>query len=237
MYHAIDTSDADPFAVSPALFAAEMQYLHDNGYQVVSLRRAHQLLHANACLRKHIALTFDDGYQDSLTQAAPILQRYGFTATLFVVSGKIGQTSTWSRFNKTRPLLRKDDLKTLKTMGWTLGSHSVTHADLTTLAIPDLEHELAEARAAVADLGETFLPFAYPGGRFTRRERDAVQRAGYDCAVIVGGRWGNGPDTNRFALKREPMLASDSLDWFQKRVSGFYEMHYLWARARGVQTR
>ena len=72
---------------------------------------------------------------------------------------------------------------------------------------------------------------------FTQRERDAVERAGYHCAVIVGGRWGNGAETDRFLLKREPMLASDSLDWFARRVNGFYEWHYLWARARGIETR
>ena len=86
-------------------------------------------------------------------------------------------------------------------------------------------------------MGESFIPFAYPGGTFTRRERDAVERAGYNCGVIVGGRWGNGPETDRFLLKREPMLASDSLEWFKKRVNGFYEAHYLMARARGVETR
>src|SRR5258708_27417760 len=84
-------------------------------------------------------------------------------------------------------------------------------------------------------MGETFIPFAYPGGTFAQRERDAVKRAGYDCGVIVGGRWGNGPETDRFLLKREPMLASDSLHWFKKRVSGFYEAHYLMADRKSTR--
>jgi peptidoglycan/xylan/chitin deacetylase (PgdA/CDA1 family) len=113
----------------------------------------------------------------------------------------------------------------------------MSHPDLPSLSDCVLSRELTESRAALAAVGESFAAFAYPGGRFTQREVNAVARCGYDCAAIVGGRWGNGPETNRFLLKREPVLASDSLDWFARRVGGYYEWHYLWAKARGVQTR
>jgi peptidoglycan/xylan/chitin deacetylase (PgdA/CDA1 family) len=170
-----------------------------------------------------------------------VLRRHKFTATLFVVTGRLGDTTRWSSSDKTGALLSRDELCALRSEGFDLGSHTVTHADLRTLDDTALERELAESRAAIAEIGaemgQTFIPFAYPGGTFAQRERDAVERAGYDCGVIVGGRWGNGPETNRFLLKREPMLASDSLDWFKKRVNGFYEAHYLMARARGVETR
>jgi peptidoglycan/xylan/chitin deacetylase (PgdA/CDA1 family) len=237
MYHSISQSNFDRLAVSPELFAQQMQFLADRDFRIVSLEDACGRLNSDGDLARSIVLTFDDGHRDFLTTAAPILKQHRFTATVFVVTGRMGNTAQWSSSDQTSSLLSRAELRELRSHGFHLGSHTVTHTDLRTLDEARLAQELADSRAAIADLGETFIPFAYPGGTFTPRERDAVERAGYDCGVIVGGRWGNGPETDRFLLKREPMLASDSLDWFKKRVNGFYEAHYLMARARGVETR
>jgi len=237
MYHSISYTSGDRFAVTPEQFAAEMQFLAAQRFEVVSFEEGYRRLSSADALARTIVLTFDDGHRDFLTHAAPVLQQHGFIATLFVVTGRLGETASWTSAGKTRDLLSRVELCELKSRGFHLGSHTVTHSDLRTLDSAALECELTESRATIAEMGETFVPFAYPGGLFTQRERDAVKRAGYDCAVIVGGRWGNGPDTDRFLLKREPMLASDSLDWFKKRVNGFYEAHYLVARARGIETR
>jgi peptidoglycan/xylan/chitin deacetylase (PgdA/CDA1 family) len=237
MYHAIDSSLRDRLAVTRERFAEQMEYLAGNNFQVLSLQDGVRELAAGRDLDRTVVLTFDDGYRNFLTTAAPILQEHRFTATLFVVTGRLGGTTQWNSTDKNCAILNHDELCELKSHGFHLGSHTVTHADLRTLDEAKLAQELSDSHTTIARLGETFIPFAYPGGTFTPRERDAVERAGYDCGVIVGGRWGNGPETDRFLLKREPMLASDSLDWFKKRVNGFYEAHYLMARARGVETR
>jgi len=236
MYHSISRGGHDRLTVTPDRFAAEMNLLAEQDFQVVSLKDACRRLRSARNLARTIVLTFDDGHRDFLTAAAPVLRRLGFSATLFVVTGRLGKTAHWSS-ERSRALLGRDELSELRAEGFHLGSHTVTHRDLRTLDQATLERELVDSRTAIAEMGETFIPFAYPGGTFTKRERDAVERAGYDCGVIVGGRWGNGPETDRFLLKREPMLASDTLDWFKKRVNGFYEAHYLMARARGVETR
>ena len=237
MYHAIDSNSRDRLAITGERFAEQMQYLADNNFQVLSLHEGVRALEEGRDLDRAVVLTFDDGHRNFLTTAAPILQQHRFTATLFVVTGTLGGTTQWNSTEKNGAILNHNELCDLRSQGFHLGSHTVTHADLRTLDEATLERELADSRAVMAEMGETFFPFAYPGGTFTKRERDAVERAGYDCGVIVGGRWGNGPETDRFLLKREPMLASDSLDWFKKRVDGFYEAHYLMARARGVATR
>jgi len=237
MYHSISSGTQDRLAVAPERFAAEMKLLAEQQFKVISLEEGCRRLASAQDLARTIVLTFDDGLRDFLTTAAPLLRQHRFTATLFVVTGRLGDTARWSSKDETSALLTQHELRELQSEGFHLGSHTVTHADLRTLDEAVLDRELADSRAAIAEMGETFFPFAYPGGTFTQRERDAVERAGYDCGVIVGGRWGNGPETDRFLLKRETMLASDSLDWFKKRVGGFYEAHYLMARARGVETR
>lgn len=236
MYHSISDTPGDRLAVRAELFAASMRYLAELGFQVLSLEQACALLRSNGDLRKNIVLTFDDGYDDFLTTAVPVLKEYGFHATLFVVPGAL-EDARHQAWRPAHPLLSRDRVGEVKAMGFSLGSHTLSHPDLTTLRADWLTRELCESRAALESWGEKFLALAYPGGRFTRRERDAVQQAGYYCAAIVGGRWGNGAETDSFLLKREPMLASDTLDRFTQRVSGFYEFHYLWAFARGIQTR
>jgi len=236
MYHSISNAE-NAMTVPQTQFAAQMDYLAHNSFRVVSLQESCRRLQTERDLHRTIVLTFDDGYRDFLTTAVPILQQHGFTATLFVVTGLVGKTAMWSSFDKAQPLLSENELRHIKAIGFSLGSHTVTHADLTTLDDDALTRELNGSRATLAGWGEIFSSFAYPGGRFSQRERDAVARAGYNCAVIVGGRWGNGNATNRFLLKREPVLGSDTLEWFAKRVNGFYEWHYLWARARGILTR
>jgi peptidoglycan/xylan/chitin deacetylase (PgdA/CDA1 family) len=241
MYHSISAnahaSTPDRLAVAPERFAAEMHLLAERGFKVISLQEACRRLASAQDLARSIVLTFDDGHRDFLTTAAPVLRQHDFTATLFVVTGRLGDKTRWSSTDRHSPLMTRDELRELRGQGFHLGSHTVTHSDLRTLDEASLDRELGDSLAAISAMGETFFPFAYPGGTFSQRERDAVARAGYDCGVIVGGRWGNGPETDRFLLKREPMLASDSLDWFRKRVDGFYEAHYLMARARGVETR
>lgn len=237
MYHSVSENKDDRLTVSPVRFAFQMQFLIERGFKVVSLQEACRRLNSHEEDERTIVLTFDDGLRDFLTNAAPVLRRYQLPATLFIVTGRLGGVSQWSSARRDGQLLTRDELIELKAQGFSFGSHTCTHRDLRTLDEAALKRELADSLAAIAALGETFIPFAYPGGTFTQRERDAVERAGYDCGVIVGGRWGNGPETDRFLLKREPMMASDSLDWFKKRVNGFYEAHYLMARARGVETR
>lgn len=234
MYHSISDGQGR-LAVKPEQFRAEMRYLAEQGFEILSLQDAYARLKTNGDLSSTIVLTFDDGHRDFLTAALPILEKYGFTATLFVVTRK--SQSNWRSDGAAAPLLSRDEIQDLKARGFSFGSHTATHPDLTLLDDSALARELTDSHAAIAELGETFIPFAYPGGNFTRRERDAVERSGYDCAVIVGGRWGNGPETDRFLLKREPMLASDSVEWFKKRVNGYYEPYYLIARAWGIETR
>lgn len=237
MYHSISDTPGDRLAVRPAMFAAQIQHLAERGYVVDSLQVAGANLRAKRDLRKRIVLTFDDGYRDFLTTAAPILQRYGFPATLFLVTGQFCQKRGEAQPGSGPVRLTEEQVLLVKSMGYGLGSHTETHVDLTTANEETVTRELQESRAMIEKWGESFFAFAYPGGRFTRREREAVERAGYDCALIVGGRWGNGPETDRFLIKREPVLASDTIQRFAQRVYGYYEWHYLWARARGVSTR
>jgi peptidoglycan/xylan/chitin deacetylase (PgdA/CDA1 family) len=237
MYHSVSAATQDRLTIAPDVFAAQMRYLSEQKFEVISLEAANRLLRDRGDLSRKIVLTFDDGYRDFLSEAAPVLLHYSFPATLFVVAGRCGETSTWGSIDRNRALLTVTEVDEVRRLGFTIGGHTMTHANLTALDDAGLERELRDAHAAMQRWDDGFCAFAYPGGQFGPRERAAVRQAGYGCAVIVGGRWGNGPETDLYRLKREPVLPSDDLAWFGHRVNGHYEWHFLWAQARGIRTR
>jgi peptidoglycan/xylan/chitin deacetylase (PgdA/CDA1 family) len=207
MYHSISDDPADPLAVPPHLFERQMARLVERGFQVVSLDEGLRRMQTKVSLRRTVVLTFDDGYRDFLENAVPVLLRYCLPATLFVIPGKAGDKAEWHSYSRGRPLLTLEEIQQVKSLGISLGSHTMTHPDLTSLDEARLEYELREPLRWLAEWGETFLAFAYPGGRFTRRERDTVAQAGYACAVKSGSLLGNEPKTDPFQLRREKVTA------------------------------
>lgn len=236
MYHRITDDPGDPLAVAPARFRQELACLAQLGYRGLSLEQALAQLDSPAWDGRGVCLTFDDGQADFYLHALPVLQRYGFQATLFVVAGCVGGANRWSSYRKGTPLLDWEQLEASAGAGCEIGSHSLTHPDLRRLPPERLAAELVGARQQLEErLGLAVRSFSYPGGSFAEREVQAVRQAGYQAAVSVGGRWGNGRETDRLRLKREKMLRSDTLDEFRRKVSGYYELHYLWGRL--VKTR
>jgi peptidoglycan/xylan/chitin deacetylase (PgdA/CDA1 family) len=101
-------------------FEKQMAYLKNEGYESVDLGDLARWRRGQAVLpRKPIVITFDDGDRSVLDIAYPILKRYGFKATLFVVTSKVGEK--WERVD----CLGWDDLKTLEMSGvFSIQSHS-----------------------------------------------------------------------------------------------------------------
>lgn len=228
MYHSISDDPLDPLTVSPKCFREQMALLAARGYCGISLTEVVQLLNQEATIPRVVCLTFDDGFRDFYSEALPVLQRYSFRATLFVVAGSVGETSHWSSYRKARPLLSWRELEAIVESGYEIGSHTLSHPDLRTLPPDLLQREIEDSKHILEDqLQVPIRHFAYPGGAFTDREVAAVAWAGHTAAVIVGGRWGNGRETHRLRLKREKMLRQDTLTDFWRKVYGYYELFRL----------
>jgi peptidoglycan/xylan/chitin deacetylase (PgdA/CDA1 family) len=230
MYHRIAEDPVDPLAISNRMFSQQMDLLHKKGYQGVPLGSVVPLLKGTRkkTRTRIVCLTFDDGYADFLQEAVPILQKYGFSATLFVVAGNIGGNSYWSSYRKDCSLLGWDELREILLKGHEIGSHTFSHSDMRKLSLSALRHEVKGSKTLLEEkLQVPIRHFAYPGGLYSGREIEAVKQAGYESAVSVGGHWGNGVDTPIHCLKREKMLKTDSLLEFWHKVYGFYELHWL----------
>lgn len=145
------------------------------------------LLHSNT-EGKFVALTFDDGYTDTFTQALPLLKKYGCTATCYLVSDAIGTHNHWDAayLSETKPLMSHHQVHRWLAAGMEIGSHSRSHPKLQELDEATASAEIVESRQALrAAFGVHVDHFAYPFGRFSQATADLVRRAGYDSAVSL----------------------------------------------------
>jgi peptidoglycan/xylan/chitin deacetylase (PgdA/CDA1 family) len=185
MYHRIDRSrPGEPaitrgLTVAPADFAAQMRWLVRHGYRSVSERQAFMALeHGGPLPRRPVLISFDDGYRDVLRYAAPLLARLQLPATAFVITGRISGADT--------SFLRWGELRRLERLGVEIGSHTVSHPDLTALGPAALTAELVRSRRALeAHLHHPVQWLAYPAGRFDGRVVAAARRAGYVLAATT----------------------------------------------------
>lgn len=209
MYHSVGAVGRDPYrlCVSPARFTAQMDWLAQRGLRGVSVAG---LLRARAegTDDRLVGITFDDGYDNLIDHALPVLGRHGFTATMFVLPGRLSGVNDWDE-GLPWSLLSASGIGELASAGMEIGSHTVTHARLAGAASSALA-EIADSRAALEDLtGEPVLGFAYPYGSVDQRARDAVRRAGYEYACSVSPHGAPG----RFALPRVPVAQADGPAW------------------------
>jgi peptidoglycan/xylan/chitin deacetylase (PgdA/CDA1 family) len=181
-YHSLDTSGS-PVSVSPSIFRRHLAALYARGYAVLPLSEAFQRARRG---EQHIAaLTFDDGYASVREHALPSLARYGWRATVFAVSEYVGGFNDWPSQPSWVPpatLMGWDALRELAALGWEIGAHTRTHADLTRLSHEELEAEVVGGKLRLErQLGLSVRSFAYPYGRYDARVQ-AITRGAFHLA-------------------------------------------------------
>lgn len=232
MYHSIADSPDDPYqvTVSPVRFARQLHWLGDRGLRGVSVR---ELLAATAAGRARglVGLTFDDGYADFLESAVPLLRRHGFTATVYVLPGRLGGDNGWDTRGPRKRLLDEDGIRRAAAAGMEIGSHGLHHVDLVALAdraggpgsaggtggtsgthsaVGTADALLAETRHSrelIEEItGNRVEGFCYPYGKVDARVVRAVRKAGYRHACAIDP----GPLSSAFALPRVHLGEADT---------------------------
>jgi len=209
-YHRVEQA-SDIYSVPPKDFDAQMAYLHNEGYTSMTLhdyaisRQKHEKLY------KKMVLIFDDGYRDNLTNAAPILQKYGYKGSIFLAVKFEG----WPGY-----LDWDSDLKLLK-YGWEIGSHTYNHKPLTTLTPKQVDYELIASKEYVEGLYNPpgGLTLSYPTGACNKQVAKQVADAGYIAAVC-----GNvGVNTDKVPMQELRRVNAfykkkDSLTYFKRHL-------------------
>jgi peptidoglycan/xylan/chitin deacetylase (PgdA/CDA1 family) len=186
MYHGVSDVADDPnqLCVTPDRFAEQMAAVARLGLRGVAIGTLVDAIGAGR-RRGLVGITFDDGYLSVLEAALPELKRRRFTASVFIISGRLGGTNEWDE-GPAWPLLSADQVGELAAAGMEIGSHGATHVQLAGLEAAELEAEVAGSRASLGELvGAPVRGFAYPYGSMDSAARRAVRDAGYDYACAV----------------------------------------------------
>jgi peptidoglycan/xylan/chitin deacetylase (PgdA/CDA1 family) len=196
MYHSISRLEDDPnrLCTSPERFEVQMRYLKRLGLRGISMRELCRAREAGST-KGLVGLTFDDGYQDFLHNALPILESLGFTATVFVIAGMLGSMNNWTHHIEPKPqlqLLRADEVREVSERGMEVGSHTATHAWLPGLEPELLQEEVSSSRHTLSELlGQPVEGFCYPYGGVDSKVIEAVRRTHYDygCTIFARVAW------------------------------------------------
>lgn len=179
-YHSISEAGG-PTSIPPAVFAMQMEALTDAGYRSQTLEEFigwHDGQDDEGTERRRVLITFDDAFADFAGVAAPILQRHGFSALVFVPTRQLGRPEAWQGANQPpRPLMDWETVRALAGKGMEFGGHSRTHADLTRLDPAERELEIAGCADDLAEqLGKPVDGFAAPYGRVSPAVVAAIGR-------------------------------------------------------------
>lgn len=210
MYHSISSKYDRSFCVPTQQFDCEMRYLREHDYHSVSPAELYAALTDGTPLPENpVLITFDDGFGDNYKTAWPILKKYGFRATFFIVTSEVGNYSIdW-------PQLRE-----LADAGNTIGSHTVHHRDLSTLSPGQQKSEIFDSKATLEkQLDIPITTFCIPYGKYNKTTLTLLREAGYTVSFTTKeGRVCAGDDI--FTLHRVHMIGGMSLESFVCKVSG-----------------
>ena len=232
MYHQIDASPPKGtplrgLTVTPERFGRQMGLLRWMGYRGVSMNELEPYLRGEKT-GKVVGITFDDGYQNNLTYALPVLQRNGFSATCYAVSDPHEGRNAWddSIGVPPKPLLTPAHMREWVNAGMDLGAHTRHHADLTTLHPEQVRDEIAGCKQELQDItGREVRHFCYPYGRYSLEHVQAVREAGYVTSTTTQrGRALPGDDL--LQLPRVLIAHSNHLLLFWAKTLHTYEDRY-----------
>lgn len=206
LYHHIGFSlhGDSVYYVAPNVFDQQMNLLYQWGYRTISVELLVKAIKEGAELPpKPIILTFDDGSETIYANALPIMQRYNFTGVSYIVYNYVG----------IRSYMDADEIRLLYAAGWEVGSHGLSHTDLTTHPNQQMDEIVGSRQRLESLLGIPILSFAYPFGAYDNDSLHYVHQAGYIAAMGLGNETLQSTK-NLFYLYRHAVKGVDDLKTF-----------------------
>ena len=226
LYHRVSDDLRDSLTVGIEQFDAQMEWLsrHHSVVSIADIVRGNIPRNAS---RPLVAVTFDDGYLDNYEHAVPILLRHQIPAAFFVSTGLIGRSDGFAhdlqRLGRPLPSMSWEDLKEMHDLGFTIGSHTVTHLDCGAADEGLVRRELIESRDSLTGhLGLEEVIFAYPfGGRanMTPSVLRMVRELGYAGCLSAYGGFASGK-IDPYGIERIGISCNFSLLAFRAQLEG-----------------
>ena len=199
MYHAVSDIPGENASlyVTPLEFEKQIAWLSDAGFTSVFADKFGTYGYKTA------AITFDDGYENVYTEAFPILKKYNFKATVFLITSPAEGHIT------------DEEIKEMTDSGLVMfGSHTDTHRDLTKLTPEEIRSELEASKSKIEKLtGKTVTTLSYPYGASDETVVSAAKKLGFKCAYTIYDPVG---DEDKFHLPRYTVWRETKIDVFIK---------------------
>ncbi|MDD3114730.1 MAG: polysaccharide deacetylase family protein [Anaerovibrio sp.] len=199
-YHKI-ANEHKSLSVTLPDFEQHMKWLQEYGYTSITPEELYAFVVGGAALpEKPVLITFDDGYKDNYTNAYPIMKKYGFKGTIFVVTGFLGVYDNY---------LTWDQARELSDNGFSIESHTHSHKSMTEASDEEISRELTRSREKIKEkLGLEADFIAYPTGTYNLHIADLVRQAGYKGAFTI--KYDNvSRESNVYALERVPVFHTE----------------------------
>ncbi len=229
MYHMIHNpvkgAKFNSLRVSPAMFEKQIRYLSEQGWRFFTMSELIQS--KNNLPEKSVAITFDDGYQDNLQNALPILKKYRARATIYLVvdrhkrewSSKRKPENTSGELMKEAKLQDEEVRELLNTGLIEIGSHSITHENLPTLGDAQKKVEIMNSRKQLQEIfGIECDAFCYPFGLYDETDVKLVEQAGYASATTVEKGIDDLSSADPYRLKRITISGKDNFYAFRLKL-------------------
>ncbi|MCF5769068.1 polysaccharide deacetylase family protein [Aeromonas veronii] len=232
MYHRFIEQDSEKGVhgtwMPITMFEKHLRLMKWLGYETLTFRDLADkgFIHRLQYSKKYLMITADDGYQDNLTRMLPLLEKYGYKAVVYVVTGE--GYNRWDVEHPTNPdtkvsLMSGEQVKALAASGHVeIGGHTLTHPRLSKLTPEQQAHEIQEnKRQLEALLGHQLFSFAYPYGDMNESAKEQAIAAGYRFAVATN----SGPKAmhqDPFQIRRIAIFPRTDVFGLWRKIRGNY---------------
>lgn len=199
-YHQVNDEAHNALTLSSYEFNAQMEYLYQNNYTTISPNQLVDYLQYGTSLPPNpVLITFDDGYEDNYRIAYPILKKYNFKATEFLITDFVGHNGRYLTWKQ---------VKEMGDNGFTFASHTLSHLFLGPATDDEILYQLTKSREAIEwRLNQKVEYLAYPGGAYDQRTIELAKQAGYRAAFTIN--FGRATTEDKlFNLRRIPIFNS-----------------------------
>ena len=225
MYHSIDDDNFE-LSVSRKNFYNQMKLLSHLGFSSINLDE----LFYTPNLNRKIIITFDDGYKNNLTNALPILKKFKFKSTCYLVSNLIGSYNIWDenkKFYKKKELMNESDINEWLANDQFIGSHSLNHYNLQLIEKNSQLNEIISSKKNIEDTFKVNIDsFSYPYGRYNKSLLELV-KSNYKFCITTSRSRLDLERHDRFRLPRVHVNKNTSLlIFFLKIFTKYEDMNY-----------
>lgn len=213
-YEDADSEDDRAYVTPPSLLDEQLAWLKDHGYTGVTAPQVYDyLINGKALPPKPVMLSFDDNEGSQYTDALPLLNKYGFNATFFIMTVTIDKEN----------FMTAEQLKDLDAKGFDIEAHTWDHHMVTQYTEDDNQLQLVEPKKTLEDLlGHPVRFFAYPFGVYDEASSLNVEKAGYTAAFALREVMDDKVKP-AFAIKRYIANSYWTMEQFEEVITGQWE--------------